>query len=226
MVKEGKNKIILLMPEGVIDECIAIIAEIGIENFIFKSVSTKEQLTDLFNELNDISYLISFGTSVIVPEFILAKKGLISVNIHASSPEFPGRDPHHYAIYEGVSEYGATLHYMTKSVDSGPIIDVELFKVTEDDTPLSLLQKANHCSWLLIRKILFWIKTNQSLPSSPLEWSTKKRTRKDFLNYCKIDTSITQEELHKRIKAFHVEGFNNISLEIHGIKFFYKPEKS
>lgn len=226
MLKKGKNKILLLMPEGIIDECFAIMAEIGIENFTFISVSTKEQLTNLFSEFDDISYLISFGTSVIVPEFILARQGLISVNIHAASPEFPGRDPHHYAIYEGVSEYGATLHYMTKSVDAGPIIDIELFKVTEDDTPSSLLKKANHCSWLLIRKILFWIKTNQSLPSSTAEWSAKKRTRKDFLDYCKIDTSITQEELYKRIKAFHVDGFNNLSVEIHGIKFFYKPVMS
>jgi hypothetical protein len=41
MLKKGKNKILLLMPEGIIDECFAIIAEIGIENFTFISVSTK-----------------------------------------------------------------------------------------------------------------------------------------------------------------------------------------
>lgn len=226
MGTENIKKIVLLMPEGIINECISIIDEIGMEKFIFKSVSEKKQLVDVFNEFNDISYLISFGTNVIVPEFILAKQDLIAVNIHAASPEFPGRDPHHYAIYEGARVYGATLHYMTKNVDAGPIIDVEFFEVQHDDTPVSLLKKANQSSWLLIRKTLSLIKASQNLPLSTMKWSTKKRTRKDFLNYCKIDTSITNEELHKRIKAFHVEGFNNISLEIHGVTFFYKPVMS
>ena len=39
---------------------------------------------------------------------------LTAINIHAASPQAPGGDPHHFAIYDKVKEYGATLHYMTK----------------------------------------------------------------------------------------------------------------
>src|SRR5207245_6682120 len=83
--------------------------------------------------------LISFGTSVIVPATLLARLIKPAYNLHAASPEFPGRDPHHFAAYLGAKTYGATLHLMTERVDDGPIVAVEMFQVAPDATPASLL---------------------------------------------------------------------------------------
>jgi methionyl-tRNA formyltransferase len=69
--------------------------------------------------------LLSHSTSVIVPGKLLEPFGERALNIHAASPDYPGRDPHHFAVYDGVRRYGATLHRMARKVDAGAILDVE-----------------------------------------------------------------------------------------------------
>jgi methionyl-tRNA formyltransferase len=124
--------------------------------------------------------LLSFGTRIIVPGTYLERTGLIAANIHAASPSFPGRDPHHYAIYEAVTEYGATLHFMTHKVDEGPIIAIKSFSVSGGDTAISLLEKANECGWQLVEQLLVWLKDGVILTPSVHLWSGTKRSRKDL----------------------------------------------
>src|SRR5215831_20804891 len=45
-------------------------------------------------------------------------------NIHPAPPEYPGRDPWHFAHYDGYPRAGATLHRMAPRVDDGEILDV------------------------------------------------------------------------------------------------------
>src|SRR5262249_229160 len=73
--------------------------------------STLEQLTQ--TALTRDTWLISHSTSVIVPASVLEVLQGRAVNIHAASPRYPGRDPHHFAIYDGAARYGATAHVMT-----------------------------------------------------------------------------------------------------------------
>ena len=87
--------------------------------------------------------LVSFGTSLIVPTDILDHYAGGVYNIHAASPDYPGRDPHHWAAYDRVNRYGATAHIMTSKVDDGPIVDVEWFDVSPGTRPEELLKKAN-----------------------------------------------------------------------------------
>lgn len=195
-------------------------SDLSIEEFAF--AFNLGQLLNYFKESNTIKLLISFSTSTLVPESLISKLNGNAINIHAASPQYPGRDPHHYAIYDQASEYGATMHYMTKKVDDGLIIDVDLFKVLEPITPIELMHRADKSAWVLINRLFSWIKENQPLPISSYRWSGQKRSRKDFHNYCQIQTNISQEELEKRIKAFHVDGFKNLFVEIHNQKFFYK----
>lgn len=45
------------------------------------------------------------------------------INIHPSLlPAFPGLDTHQRAIASGASEHGASVHFVTASLDSGPLI--------------------------------------------------------------------------------------------------------
>lgn len=194
-------------------------SDLPIENFLF--AYNLEQLVSYFKEYSTVKFLMSYSTSVIVPKWLINKLNGCAVNIHAASPQYPGRDPHHYAIYDQASEYGATMHYMTEKVDDGTIIDVELFKVQQPITPIDLLHSADNSAWILISKLFLWIKNNQSFPVSSYRWHGIKRARKDFHSFCKIYPDITPEELEKRIKAFHVEGFKNLFVEIHGQFFFY-----
>lgn len=182
----------------------------------------KDQLLQLFErEGASFDYLISFSTSIIVPKDCLQRPNQINLNIHAASPDYPGRDPHHYAIYDGVNTYGATLHFMSERVDDGLIIDVEYFIFEPVIKPLELMKLADESAWILIRRLIQSINKGQQLKPNGLEWSGVKRSRSDFNRYCKIDLHMDESEVSRRIKAFHVEGHNNLYTEVCGRKFYY-----
>ena len=97
--------------------------------------------------------LFSFSTSIIVPSDVLRRFDGAAYNLHAASPEYPGRDPHHWAVYDGATRYGATLHQMTPRVDDGPIIDVEWFDVEAGTMPPQLLAAANAAALRLLARV-------------------------------------------------------------------------
>jgi formyltetrahydrofolate deformylase len=53
------------------------------------------------------------------------------INIHhAFLPAFPGARPYHAARARGVKIIGATSHYVTETLDAGPIIEQDVLRVT------------------------------------------------------------------------------------------------
>jgi methionyl-tRNA formyltransferase len=164
--------------------------------------------------------LLSFGTGVIVPPRVLAMEGLLALNVHAASPEYPGRDPHHFAVYDGAKQYGATMHYMKQSVDAGPITAVELFDIPTDISPFELLNLANEASWKLISRFFSTYK-KQCIPFQldNVIWGKHKSTRKMFLEMCCIDPRMSQEEITRRLRATAMPGYKNLYMDLYGSRF-------
>jgi formyltetrahydrofolate deformylase len=53
------------------------------------------------------------------------------INIHhAFLPSFPGARPYHAARQRGVKMIGATSHYVTETLDAGPIIEQDVMRVS------------------------------------------------------------------------------------------------
>lgn len=64
------------------------------------------------------------------------------MNIHPSLlPAFPGLHTHERAIAEGCRLHGATVHFVTPSLDHGPIIIQAAVPVLPDDTPERLAER-------------------------------------------------------------------------------------
>jgi formyltetrahydrofolate deformylase len=60
----------------------------------------------------------------------LERVGMPAINIHHSFlPAFPGADPYGQARERGVKLIGATAHYVTETLDDGPIIDQDVVRV-------------------------------------------------------------------------------------------------
>jgi formyltetrahydrofolate deformylase len=60
----------------------------------------------------------------------LERIGMPAINIHHSFlPAFPGADPYGRARERGVKLIGATAHYVTATLDDGPIIDQDVVRV-------------------------------------------------------------------------------------------------
>lgn len=64
------------------------------------------------------------------------------INIHHSFlPAFPGARPYHNAYQRGVKIVGATSHYVTEDLDSGPIIEQDVIRVNYNDSVNDLVRK-------------------------------------------------------------------------------------
>ena len=58
------------------------------------------------------------------------------LNIHPSLlPRFPGLDTHRRALQSGVTEHGATVHFVTRDLDAGPIVIQKSVPILARDTP-------------------------------------------------------------------------------------------
>jgi phosphoribosylglycinamide formyltransferase-1 len=64
------------------------------------------------------------------------------LNIHPSLlPSFPGLSTHRRALEAGVRFHGATVHFVTQTLDHGPIVDQAVVPVFEDDVEETLAQR-------------------------------------------------------------------------------------
>jgi folate-dependent phosphoribosylglycinamide formyltransferase PurN len=184
-------------------------------------VYDKEVLQSLADEICCTDILISKGTSIIVPYTILNKFGA-AYNFHSASPDYPGRDAHHFAAYDAVVRYGATAHIMSEYVDSGHIIDVELFDAPPKATPADLLALANEASLKLFRRLIPRMISGEVLPSNGASWGRRKTSREDFKRLCRIPPYVGIEEFELIRHATFAPGYNNSYIDLHGCRFRYE----
>lgn len=164
--------------------------------------------------------LICFGTGTIIPKSFLSRLEMPGYNFHPASPRFPGRDPHHFAAYEGVEEYGATAHVLTARVDEGPIVGVELNPVARDWSATELLGVGRQAALVLFRRLAPAMASGRPLP--PIEgvsWGPRKTRRADFLRMCKLPLSIDEEEFSRRLRSFDGGDYDNLTVTLHGQTF-------
>lgn len=65
-----------------------------------------------------------------------------ALNVHGSLlPKYRGRVPVNWAVINGETETGATLHYMTGKPDAGDIVDQQAVPIAIDDTAFDVFQK-------------------------------------------------------------------------------------
>ena len=213
MTKNSNEKnVVLLMPEDCADRLV-ISAQNNGHLHIFEQANDSKNLKNILSK--PVDYLFSFKTSIIVAPHLLKRIRRYAVNIHGGTPEFPGRDPHHFAVYHGAKLFGATAHYMNDLVDSGPIIDVKTFPVMPHFSPEKLMMEAEKVGWdLLVSCVDDFLLGRDLKPHSDWSWSGKKHTRKEFLQLCELTPEMPYHEMEKRIKACDVRGFDNMKIKI------------
>ena len=114
-----------------------------------ESVNTPEWITRLRELQPDI--LFSFYYRNMICQEILDLPRLGSFNMHGSLlPRYRGRVPVNWAVLNGETETGATLHYMVKRPDAGDIVDQEAVPIGPRDTAQDVFIKVTAAA----RKIL------------------------------------------------------------------------
>lgn len=80
------------------------------------------------------------------------------VNIHPSLlPAFPGTDTHARALREGVKIHGCTVHFVTPTLDGGPIIIQAAVPVLHEDTPDTLAARVLREEHRIYPQALRWL---------------------------------------------------------------------
>ncbi len=93
---------------------------------------------------------------ILTPGFVIHYAGRL-MNIHPSLlPEFPGLDTHQRAIDAGVAEHGVSVHFVTPSLDGGPIIIQARVPVQEGDDAETLAARVLEQEHEIYPKAIEW----------------------------------------------------------------------
>ena len=164
--------------------------------------------------------VIAYQTPVIVPASLLDCLLFPAYNFHPGPPTFPGSAPDAFAVYEGATRYGATVHEMAKRVDSGPIVAVSWFDVPLGIGRMALARMARKATFELFQQVAPQIVMAEApLAALPDMWSGQKRTSRDFASLCQLPGDIDDCELQRRYRAFGEGPTNPLRLNLHGFNF-------
>lgn len=106
-------------------------------------------------EAHNIDIVCLAGFMRVLTPWLLSKWPQRMLNIHpALLPEFKGLNTHKRALEAGVSEHGATVHYVVPELDSGPIILQETVPVLSGDTEETLAARVIHAEHRIYPKAL------------------------------------------------------------------------
>ena len=138
----------------------------GIKDIVVspKDFETREVFNEnLLKTLQEVNpdLIVLAGYLVVIPESVIDVFENRIINIHPSLiPAFCGTGyyglkVHEAALKRGVKVVGATVHFVDKGTDTGPIIMQKAVAVQNGDTPKVLQQRVmEQAEWLLLPKAI------------------------------------------------------------------------
>jgi methionyl-tRNA formyltransferase len=100
-------------------------------------------------------FLFSFYYRHMLKPEVLALAPRGALNMHGSLlPRYRGRVPINWAVINGETETGATLHYMVEKPDAGDIVDQQAVPILADDTALDVFRKVTQAAETVLQRSL------------------------------------------------------------------------
>lgn len=147
--------------------------------------------------------IIAVMSGVIVPADVLAALDGPAYNFHPGPPEYPGSCVAGFAIYDGATAFGVTLHEMDAKVDSGPIVEVRRFDVP----PRAKFQELEVLAFEAVIQMFADYASKLACDAAPLprvdvDWSGPVRTHGEAARLTKITSDLSEDEIARRYRAF------------------------
>lgn len=115
----------------------------------------KKQLALL--KKHKIDFIVLARYMQILSENLVSQYQNQIINIHHSFlPAFPGAKPYHSAYERGVKIIGATSHYVTKELDTGPIIEQDVVRVSHKDSVKNLIRKGRDLEKVVLSRAIWY----------------------------------------------------------------------
>lgn len=100
-------------------------------------------------------FLFSFYYRRMLGDTLLALAPRGALNLHGSLlPRYRGRVPVNWAVIQGETETGASLHYMTAKPDQGDLVGQQRVPILPDDTAYEVFQKVTWAAELVLEQAL------------------------------------------------------------------------
>jgi len=123
----------------------------------------------------EVDLLLNVHSLFVLGPDVVGAPRIGSFNLHPGPlPEYAGLNAPSWAIYEGQTRHGATLHWMDPGIDSGALAYHSSFPIEDAETGLSLTAKCvRHGVPLVLRLIADAARDPSSIPT--LEQDLRKR---------------------------------------------------
>lgn len=181
----------------------------GKSRFVSPRVQTlvmkKSDLNNLTQEhlkvaLQSDTYVV-FGSSFIkgwLIDFLIAKSAL---NIHMGlSPYYRGSSCNFWAMYDSLPNFvGATIHYLSKGLDSGPIIFHSVPKFEKED-PFAFTMKAVK---QVQEDLVYYIKNLKQFDNKPVDQNKGLQLR--YTRHSDFTDAVAQEFLDRKLSHLDLE---------------------
>ena len=188
-------------------------------------IVTDSELYKLIKEDNEdiksIDVVISFLYWKIIkkPLINLGKVGCI--NFHpAPLPDYRGVGGYNFAILNELKYWGVSAHYVDENIDTGDIIQVNEFEISNDITVLELERISQVELLKLFKAIITKILNDEELSSYTQSPDQGKYISKSDLEAAKeVTINSSQEEIDKKIRAFWFPPYDGAYIIIDGEKY-------
>jgi formyltetrahydrofolate deformylase len=123
---------------------------------------SEREMLELLGQDVDLIVLARY-MQILGPDFV-AQYLLRMINIHHSFlPAFIGAKPYHQAFERGVKLIGVTSHYVTATLDEGPIIEQDVVRVSHRDTVEDMVGKGRDLEKVVLSRAVRWHLENRVL---------------------------------------------------------------
>lgn len=172
----------------------------------------------------DIIYSVQYHQ--ILKQEDIDKAAQIAVNLHmAPLPEYRGSNQFSFAIIDGKTEFGTTIHRIDTRIDHGDILFQKRFPIPAGCWVHDLYQLTYNASLNLFKQTLAHIIDGnyQAVPQQALvgKFGTSLHYRNEMAKLKVIDLSWNEEQIDRHIRATSMPGFEPPYCLIDGKKVFF-----
>jgi phosphoribosylglycinamide formyltransferase-1 len=119
------------------------------------------ELVNLIDSFNPDLVVLAGFMRILTGDFVRHYTGKL-LNIHPSLlPLFPGLHTHEQALAAGVSEHGATVHFVTEALDHGPMVIQAKVPVLPGDSADTLAQRVLKQEHIIYPRAVRWFIDNR-----------------------------------------------------------------
>jgi methionyl-tRNA formyltransferase len=165
---------------------------------------------DLYSIDYDIIWSLMYGY-IIEPELI-KKAQWFGINLHESPlPRYRGCNGCSHSIENGDSTYGTTLQILGEELDSGGIIDQEIYPIMEDETSKELYERTKMVSNIIFKRNLkkisekSFIVTPINVSEEPIRKRTSLSTSKNINGYPDIRRAVRSLDFIPFEPAYYIK---------------------